>query len=133
LLDYTCERIAHRVYRRTGQEHHTFDHIQCGVKTVIRPSDDSVIYLYRHPVDMHKAINGLVAIVEGEMGLDPFSSTLFVFRNTARTIIKLVGWEGNRFILWMKRIEKARFRWPVDCKRHKSAYAVSAALLALTL
>ena len=81
---------------------------------MIRPCDNSVIYLYRHPVDMRKAINGLVAIVEGDMGLDPFSSKLFVFCNHARTIVKLVGWEGNGFILWMKRIDKARFRWPVD-------------------
>ncbi len=75
---------------------------------------DSAIYLYRHPVDMRKSINGLVAIVEGQMNLDPFSSKLFVFCNSARTIIKMVGWEGNGFILWMKRIEKARFRWPVN-------------------
>ena len=81
---------------------------------MIRPSSDAVIYLYRHPVDMRKSINGLVAIVEGQMNLDPFSSKLFIFCNVARTIIKLVGWEGNGFILWMKRIEKARFRWPVN-------------------
>ncbi|MCP4011132.1 MAG: IS66 family insertion sequence element accessory protein TnpB, partial [Proteobacteria bacterium] len=56
---------------------------------MIRPSDDSVIYLYRHAVDMRKSINGLVAIVEGEMEMDPFSSALFVFCNTNRTIIKL--------------------------------------------
>jgi len=54
---------------------------------MIRPCDHSVIYLYRHPVDMRKAINGLVAIVEGDMGLDPFSSKLFVFCNHARTIL----------------------------------------------
>ncbi len=81
---------------------------------MIRPSDDSVIYLYRHPVDMRKAINGLVAIVEGDMEWDPFSSKLFVFCNASRSIVKMVGWEGNGFILWMKRIAKSRFRWPVD-------------------
>lgn len=81
---------------------------------MIRPSSDARIYLYRHPVDMRKAINGLVVIVEGEMQLDPFNSALYVFCNSARTIVKLVGWEGNGFILWMKRIDKARFRWPVD-------------------
>ena len=48
------------------------------------------------------------------MNLDPFSSKLFIFCNSARTIIKMVSWEGNGFILWMKRIEKARFRWPIN-------------------
>ena len=68
---------------------------------------------------MRKQANGLVAIVEGEMNLDPFSSKLFIFCNNARTIIKLVAWDGNGFILLMKRIEKARFKWPhnlpLDC------------------
>ena len=37
---------------------------------MIRPPADATIHLYRHPVDMRKAINGLVAIVEGKMELD---------------------------------------------------------------
>lgn len=88
---------------------------------MIRPSADSEIYLYRHAVDMRKAANGLVTIVEGEMNLDPFSSKLFIFCNRARTIIKVVTWDGNGFILLVKRIEKGRFKWPtqlpIDCVR----------------
>ncbi len=48
------------------------------------------------------------------MELDPFSSKLFVFCNAARTIIKLVGWDGNGFVLLLKKIEKARFLWLVN-------------------
>lgn len=82
---------------------------------MIRPStDNGSIYLYRHPVDMRKAANGLVAIVEGEMELDPFSARLFVFCNNARTIVKIVYWEGNGFVLWMKKLQKLRFQWPSD-------------------
>jgi hypothetical protein len=79
----------------------------------LRPEGAGQIYLYRHPVDMRKSINGLVAIVEGEMALDPFSASLFVFCNRARTLVKMVGWEGNGFVLWMKRLEKVRFQWPL--------------------
>lgn len=61
---------------------------------------------------MRKSINGLVTIVEAEMKLDPFSSRLFVLCNNNRTIVKCVYWEGNGFALWMKRMEKSRFRWP---------------------
>ena len=81
---------------------------------MIRPSDDSLIYFYHHSMDIHKPINGLAAIVEGAMKMDPFSSKLFMFCNTIRTIVKLVGWEDNRFILLMKRVEKTRFCWSVD-------------------
>jgi transposase len=63
---------------------------------------------------MRKAINGLVSIVEGEMGSDPFSADLFIFCNRARTLVKMVGWEGNGFVLWMKRLEKSRFKWPLS-------------------
>lgn len=84
---------------------------------MIRPGVDSgTIYLYRHPVDMRKAINGLVGIVEGEMDLDPFSAALFVFCNRKRSLVKMVCWEGNGFVLWMKRLEKSRFKWPLSLR-----------------
>jgi transposase len=63
-------------------------------------------------MDMRKSINGLAAIVEQEMSLDPFAETLFVFCNRARDKIKILCWEKNGFILWYKRLEKQRFHWP---------------------
>ncbi|WP_405240855.1 IS66 family insertion sequence element accessory protein TnpB [Lentisalinibacter orientalis] len=81
---------------------------------MIRPSGDVRIHLHRQPVDMRKAINGLVSIVEGEMGRDPFSADLYIFCNRARTLVKMVAWEGNGFVLWMKRLEKSRFKWPLS-------------------
>ena len=63
---------------------------------------------------MRKAINGLVSIVEGEMGSDPCSADLYIFCIRARTLVKMVAWEGNGFVLWMKRLEKSRFKWPLS-------------------
>lgn len=81
---------------------------------MIRPSGDVRIHLYRQPVDLRKAINGLVALVEGELDHDPFSADLFIFCNRERTLVKMVTWEGNGFVLWMKRLEKSRFKWPLS-------------------
>ncbi len=81
---------------------------------MIRPSVDARIHLYRDGVDMRKSINGLVAIVEAEMALDPFSAQLFIFCNRQRTLIKMVAWEGNGFALLMKRLDKSRFQWPAS-------------------
>ena len=81
---------------------------------MIRPTGDVRIHLYRHPVDMRRAINGLVAMVEGELELDPFSADLFIFCNRARNLVKMIAWEGNGFVLWMKRLEKSRFKWPLS-------------------
>jgi len=81
---------------------------------VIRPQPDAQIHLYRDAVDMRQSINGLVAIVEAEMALDPFSAQLFIFCNRQRSLIKMVSWEGNGFVLLMKRLDKSRFKWPVS-------------------
>lgn len=37
------------------------------------------IFLYRHPVDMRKQIDGLVALVSSELGLHPADWSLHVF------------------------------------------------------
>ncbi|MCP3661995.1 MAG: IS66 family insertion sequence element accessory protein TnpB, partial [Gammaproteobacteria bacterium] len=54
----------------------------------LRPALDMTdIYLYREPVDFRKQSNGLAAIVEGELGHNPFSGGLYVFTNRQRNRI----------------------------------------------
>ena len=79
---------------------------------MLRPSADITVYLYAEPVDMRKSIDGLAVLVEQEMQLPPMSGALFVFCNRGRDKIKLLYWERNGFILWYKRLEQQRFRWP---------------------
>jgi len=81
---------------------------------MIRPQSGIPVYLYSKPVDMRKSINGLAIIVEQEMVLSPFDPALFVFCNRQRDKIKILCWERNDFILWYKRLEKHRFKWPKD-------------------
>lgn len=70
------------------------------------------VYLHRAPVDFRKQINGLAALVEGELEMSPFADALFVFVNRGRTSIKALYWDRNGFCLWQKRLEKDRFAWP---------------------
>lgn len=70
------------------------------------------VYVYLHPVDFRKSINGLSALVELELELDPFMPALFVFCNRQRDKVKVLYWERNGFVLWYKRLEKQRFSWP---------------------
>ncbi|MFA5530642.1 MAG: IS66 family insertion sequence element accessory protein TnpB [Thiohalomonadaceae bacterium] len=80
---------------------------------MMRPSNDlPAVYLCIHPVDFRKGINGLSALVEAELELDPFSEQLFVFVNRSRDKVKLLYWEATGFCLWLKRLEQARFAWP---------------------
>jgi len=79
---------------------------------MLRPDNDVCVYLYADPVDMRKSIDGLSALVEQEMVLSPTMKALFVFCNRGRDKIKMLCWERNGFIVWYKRLEKQRFRWP---------------------
>lgn len=80
------------------------------MRTRLWPVDQ--VHVHLEPVDMRKSIDGLAAIVELELDLSPFSPALFVFSNRARDKVKLLYWERNGFVLWYKRLEKQRFRWP---------------------
>ena len=80
---------------------------------MMRPANTlSDIYLCQQPVDFRKGINGLVALVEGELGQNVFSECLFVFTNRRCDKVKILYWERTGFCLWLKRLEEARFKWP---------------------
>ncbi len=70
------------------------------------------VYIAINPVDMRKSINGLSSLVAGELDMDPLSSSLFVFGNRSRKIIKILYWHYNGFCIWQKRLEKGKFKWP---------------------
>jgi transposase len=70
------------------------------------------VYVHREAVDFRKSINGLAALVEQGLGLDPFAAALYVFANRRRNRVKILGWETNGFWLLMKRLEAERFVWP---------------------
>ncbi|BCL86245.1 IS66 family insertion sequence element accessory protein TnpB [Ralstonia pseudosolanacearum] len=70
------------------------------------------VYLHRDAVDFRKSINGLAALVEQAMGLDPFAAAVYVFRNRRADRIKILGWDRNGFWLLLKRLEQDRFVWP---------------------
>lgn len=70
------------------------------------------VFVYRDPVDFRKGHRGLSAIVEQELGHDPFSGTLYVFGNRDRSRIKCLFWEDNGFVLYYKALSEERFRWP---------------------
>jgi len=70
------------------------------------------IHLARGATDMRKAIDGLAAITNDVLRLDPMSGHLFVFCNRARNRIKIIYWEESGFWLLHKRLERGRFAWP---------------------
>ena len=67
------------------------------------------VYLHREPIDFRKNINGLAALVEHELLLDPFADALCVFGNRRRDRVKILGSSRNGFRLSQKRLESERF------------------------
>lgn len=57
-------------------------------------------------MDFRKSIDGLVAIVEGELERDTYTGALFLFPNKAKDKLKLVYWDKTGFALLYKRLEK---------------------------
>ena len=79
----------------------------------LRPSIKlSTVYLYRDPIDFRKSHQGLSALIELELGHNPFSGELYVFTNKQRNKIKCLFWEDNGFVLYYKSLAEEKFKWP---------------------
>ena len=63
------------------------------------------------PVDFRCGIDGLARVCRQALGSDPFSGTVFVFRNRRGTGLKLLVYDGQGFWLCYKRLSRGRFRW----------------------
>lgn len=70
------------------------------------------VFIYRHPVDMRKQIDGLAALIASELGRNPADRSMYVFCNRGRDKLKLLIWHLNGYWLLYKRVEKQRFQWP---------------------
>lgn len=68
------------------------------------------IYLHVGPVDMRKSFDGLFGIVSASFGRDVRDGGLFLFMNRRRDRIKLLYWDTDGLVIWMKRLEGGRFQ-----------------------
>ena len=57
-------------------------------------------------------MDGLAAVVQEALRLDPFSGAVFVFRAKRADRVKLLVWDGSGLTLIYKRLHQARFVWP---------------------
>lgn len=64
------------------------------------------------PVDFRKGFDGLCGVVRDVLGEEPQSASLFVFRNRRQDQLRILWWDRNGFALWMKRLERGRFKFP---------------------
>ncbi|MGD9805858.1 MAG: IS66 family insertion sequence element accessory protein TnpB [Hyphomicrobiaceae bacterium] len=78
---------------------------------IVAPSGVRVLVATK-PVDFRRGIDGLAALVQEQLRLDPYTGTVFVFRAKRSDRIKLLVWDGSGLVLVYKRLEGGQFRWP---------------------
>ncbi len=71
------------------------------------------IYIVCGYTDMRKSIDGLCAIIEDQLKMDPTSSALFLFCGRRRDRIKALFREPDGFVLIYKRLSvRGGYQWP---------------------
>ncbi len=69
------------------------------------------IYLCIAPIDFRKGIDGLSGVCRNILDQDPFSGSMFIFRNKRKTTLKILVYDGQGFWLYVKRLSSGRFNW----------------------
>lgn len=70
------------------------------------------IFVCTKPVDMRLSFDGLFGMVEQQIGQDPFSGSLFLFRSRRGNFIKTLWWDLDGWAIFAKRLEVGTFRFP---------------------
>ena len=79
---------------------------------MIVPGNSLRIFVATKPVDFRKGMEGLAAVVEQELRLDPFCGAAFVFRAKRAARLKILLWDGTGLVMAYKRLEEGKFAWP---------------------
>jgi len=72
------------------------------------------IFMASQPVDGRKGVDSLAAMIRSVFIADPLSGHLYVFFSRRCDRVRIVYWDRNGFAMWTKRLEKGRYRAPID-------------------
>ena len=70
------------------------------------------VLLATKPVDFRRGAHSLAALAAEELGADPFSGVVLVFRSKRADRMKILVWDGSGLVLLWKQLEANTFRWP---------------------
>lgn len=87
------------------------------------------IYLAVDPQDGRKGIDGLAGVVRVLLGRDPASGDVFVFKNRRGDKLKILGWMGDGFALYLRRLEKGTFAFPTAATRELAITTTQLAMI----
>ncbi len=70
------------------------------------------IWLATRATDLRKSFDSLAELIRQQLGGDPLSGQLFVFRNKRADRVKLLYWDEDGFVILYKRLEAGTVRFP---------------------
>ena len=70
------------------------------------------VYVATKPVDFRKGADGLVLLAQSVLGHDPMKGVAVVFRAKRADRVKIVVWDGSGLVMYWKRLENGKFKWP---------------------
>ena len=70
------------------------------------------IYVVCGHTDMRRSIDGLMGIIGHTYNMDPYANALFLFCGRRSDRIKALHYDKDGFVLYYKRLESGRYRWP---------------------
>ena len=80
---------------------------------MIRLTPSTTVMVAIAPIDFRRQIDGLAAHCRQALSSDPMSGAWFVFINRARTMIRVLVYDGTGFWLMTRRLSRGRFQgWP---------------------
>ncbi|BAV66907.1 IS66 family insertion sequence element accessory protein TnpB [Sphingobium cloacae] len=93
---------------------------------MIGPGSDLRVLICTKPVDFRLGIDGLVALIQNQLGFDPYAGGIaYVFRAKRKDRCKILLWDQTGLVLVTKRLEDTGgFCWP---QVHDGTYRLTAA------
>jgi transposase len=91
------------------------------------------IFVALEPVDMRRGFDGLSALVQQVLELDPLSGHMFLFRNRRRDRLKILFWDGDGYALFYKRLARGTFEFPVPEAPHSRSVEIRSSELSMLL
>lgn len=71
---------------------------------------DNIFIVCGH-TDMRRSIDGLAALVQQQLQLDPFTDGAFLFCGRRRDRMKVLLMEDDGFLILYKHLEDGKFNW----------------------
>lgn len=70
------------------------------------------IFVAVDPVDMRKSFDGLAAIIQHQLQLDPLAGHLVLFTNRRRDLLKIFFFDRSGYTIIFRRLEQGTFQFP---------------------